>query len=487
MSEDEPRPKPEESPTFGKRARRYWAPALVGVAFLGIIYFFGHILIPFIFALIIVYLIEPVVKRMHGLRIRRRQLPRWICVICVYLVFASAVSMCTMTVVPPLAREMSNLAQEAPRFFETLRRKHIPRLNQQIQGLLQRYFPAQVSTRQMEEVEGRVHHAVDRAETMALLLGAMTPEERESYRLGGTDVVIEGEVTPTREQPVAFRIRFDEENQEWLVRLDEVEVVHHPDDPTSYVLRMPSDDAPSRAGPSFDLEESVNESLLNVVELSGQGVAEIIGIGQDVVTLLLGAIVGIILTFMIAAFISMDLPGIMSYFRNLFPTSSWSGYDDLLRRLDIGLSGVVRGQLLICLVNGTLTTIGLLLFNVKFAWILGLIATVLSLIPIFGTIISTIPSVGMALTNGLTVALLVLGWILMIHFIEANILNPKIIGSQAHIHPVIVIFALLAGEHAYGLIGALLAVPVASIILNVFRFSLARSTTEAQATEEVTT
>jgi predicted PurR-regulated permease PerM len=63
-----------------------------------------------------------------------------------------------------------------------------------------------------------------------------------------------------------------------------------------------------------------------------------------------------------------------------------------------------------------------------------------------------------------------LGWILLIHFIEANILNPQIIGTSAHIHPVIVIFALLAGESTFGLVGALLAVPVASIILELFKF-----------------
>ncbi|MFW6058191.1 MAG: AI-2E family transporter, partial [Persicimonas sp.] len=50
-------------------------------------------------------------------------------------------------------------------------------------------------------------------------------------------------------------------------------------------------------------------------------------------------------------------------------------------------------------------------------------------------------------------------------------LNPKIIGTSAHIHPVIIIFALLAGEHTFGLVGALLAVPVASILLEVFKFS----------------
>ena len=66
-------------------------------------------------------------------------------------------------------------------------------------------------------------------------------------------------------------------------------------------------------------------------------------------------------------------------------------------------------------------------------------------------------------------------WIGFIHLIEGNYLNPKIIGGAAHIHPVIVVFALLAGESVYGLTGALFAVPVASMIQTVFVFARRRA------------
>ena len=66
-------------------------------------------------------------------------------------------------------------------------------------------------------------------------------------------------------------------------------------------------------------------------------------------------------------------------------------------------------------------------------------------------------------------------WIVGIHFIEANFLNPKIIGTAAKIHPVLVIFSLILGEKSYGLIGALFAVPVLSIISVVFMFFYKRS------------
>jgi predicted PurR-regulated permease PerM len=61
-------------------------------------------------------------------------------------------------------------------------------------------------------------------------------------------------------------------------------------------------------------------------------------------------------------------------------------------------------------------------------------------------------------------------WIVGIHLIEANVLNPKIIGTAAKIHPVLVIFALFLGEASYGLVGALLAVPILSAIQVIFMY-----------------
>jgi predicted PurR-regulated permease PerM len=119
----------------------------------------------------------------------------------------------------------------------------------------------------------------------------------------------------------------------------------------------------------------------------------------------------------------------------------------LLARLNRGLSGVIRGQIAICVINAILTGLGLLLLDVKFALLLAILAGFGSLVPIFGTIVSSIPALFIALTQSVATAVLLVFWILGIHFIEANILQPKIMGSAAKIHPAIIILALLAGEH----------------------------------------
>lgn len=179
----------------------------------------------------------------------------------------------------------------------------------------------------------------------------------------------------------------------------------------------------------------------------------------------------VILLFMLTAFISVDAPRILRFAESLVPAELRADLRRLLAGIDAGLAGVVRGQLTIMLVNGVLTLIGLLVIQVPFAFALGGLATLLYVVPIFGTIISSIPIVLLALTGGgITKALLALGWILVIHALESYVLNPKIMGDASKIHPVLIVLALVVGERSFGIVGALLAVPVASVVVAVFRF-----------------
>jgi predicted PurR-regulated permease PerM len=204
--------------------------------------------------------------------------------------------------------------------------------------------------------------------------------------------------------------------------------------------------------------------------------------GQDVGKNLVGwvknAVFGIgkrlylfVLVLMLTAFIVVDRKNIADFFASLPPERVRPQYHKLMAYIDRGLAGVIRGQLLICLVNGFLTWLGLVLFGIPYAALLGFVAGVFSLIPVFGTIASSIPIVLVAVAaGGVSDGLLALGWITLIHLLEANLFNPLIMGTEAEMHPVVIIFALLAGEHAFGVWGALLAVPTASIIQSCFKY-----------------
>jgi predicted PurR-regulated permease PerM len=185
-----------------------------------------------------------------------------------------------------------------------------------------------------------------------------------------------------------------------------------------------------------------------------------------------------VLLFMLTAFLSMDGPRILRFAESLVPLSWRGDFRRLLHGIDVGLAGVVRGQLTIMIVNGILTFLGLLILRIPFAVALSALATLLYAVPLFGTIISSIPIVLLALTaGGLSKVLLALAWILLIHALETYVLNPKIMGDASRIHPVLIVLALVIGERAAGIVGALLAVPVASVFVAVFRF-LHRKLTE---------
>jgi predicted PurR-regulated permease PerM len=218
----------------------------------------------------------------------------------------------------------------------------------------------------------------------------------------------------------------------------------------------------------FDLSRAVVEAARGLVA-EGQGEAmTVLSLGRRIVQGTIATIFGTLVTLMIAAYLLADKDRAIGFVGVLFPPRLRPSWEQLLVKLERGLAGVLRGQLLICLVNGTLSGIGLWWLEVPYWPLLTLIATGLSIIPVFGAIISSIPAIAFALTVSWQLALATLGWIVGIHALEAYFLNPKIIGTAARIHPVLVLTALLAGERSYGIVGALLAVPFASILQTIF-------------------
>ncbi len=228
------------------------------------------------------------------------------------------------------------------------------------------------------------------------------------------------------------------------------------------------------------IEGWLQHNLTGATTELSENASSLLTFGRNLVAGVFTTIFGAFLVLMLTAFLSIDRARIERFFASLVPPERGGAYDSLKRAISIGLAGVVRGQVTICLLNGVLTFVGLWLLQVKLPMILASIATVFSLIPIFGSILSTLPIVAMALTDDLTKGVLALLWIIGIHLVEANFLNPKIMGDAAKIHPVVVVFVLIVGESTAGLIGALFAVPIAAVVLTFFKH-LHRRALEAEA------
>lgn len=221
----------------------------------------------------------------------------------------------------------------------------------------------------------------------------------------------------------------------------------------------------------FDLQKAVEEATLRASQLVRDNLGNIFQVSRNIVTSVGAGIFMVFFVLMVGAFFSIDASKVRAYCATLVPPEYVDDARQLVHRIDRSLSGVVRGQVMICLVNGVLTFIGLLLFGVKFAFLLATIATVLSLIPIFGSIISSVPIVLIGLSQSFKTGMFALLWIIGIHAVEAYFLNPKIMGSAAKIHPLVVAFSLIAGERTFGLVGALFAVPIAAVAVACFDFA----------------
>ncbi len=397
---------------------------------LGIVLFLNKILFPFLLASFLAYVLAPVIENLHQRKIRSHSISRGLAVLLVYFVILIVLIGGGSYVVPNVSAEMGHMIQELPKAVTKVSKEWGPVFDEKMRDLTS-LFPEPEHPEPLpviENIEPQSETTESQKENGELLniLDGYTYEIRglDSDRI---------EVVPHRK---VGRESGVEENQQ--VPLDINTQI------------------------SIIAEEGMNRLKADMVRF--------LGLGRKLIEKVVGSVFTLFLTFMVAAFILVDTERILSFWRSLVSKKYHTRYNDLLKSLDKGLNGVVRGQLIICLINGILTFAGLLVLGVPFAFTLGLVAMVFSLIPIFGTILSSIPIVIMGLTISLSTGLLALAWILVIHFIEGNFLNPKIMGTSAQIHPAIIVFVLVTGEHIAGIAGALLAVPVYSILQTFFFF-----------------
>lgn len=296
---------------------------------------------------------------------------------------------------------------------------------------------------------------------------------RELTRMSGHAVAFAQSLNPERIQKMA------QDTEEWFAQRGIPVAL------SERALEGTDADSESGAGPTWSVQVDLERLMRNLAgRFSGlvrDNVGNLVEVTRSVLT---GVFAGVFTFFMmlfLAAYLSIDAVAIRAYVWTLVPPEWFADVRGLAERIDRSLAGVVRGQVIICLVNGTLTLVGLVLFGVKFAFLLATIASLFSLIPIFGTIISSVPIVAVGLSQSWRTGLAMLLWIIGIHALEAYVLNPKIMGSAARIHPVVVVLALLAGERSYGLAGALVAVPVAAVLVACFDFVRQRAQPSAGA------
>lgn len=149
----------------------------------------------------------------------------------------------------------------------------------------------------------------------------------------------------------------------------------------------------------------------------------------------------------------------------------------LARESNAAVAGYIRGQALVCVCLGTLYGVGLTVAGLQFGFVIGLIAGLISFIPFVGTLVGATLSIGMAIAQFAPdwIGVLKVAVVFLIgHLLEGNVLSPKLVGDRVGLHPVWIMFALLAGGSLFGFVGVLIAVPVAAVIGVIVRHLIGR-------------
>jgi predicted PurR-regulated permease PerM len=200
----------------------------------------------------------------------------------------------------------------------------------------------------------------------------------------------------------------------------------------------------------------------------------VIGSVFGVLTGTLGTLISLLLIIVISIYLLVEGRQLIASMRKLFPGHE-GVYDFTLVAVGTTFGQYARGQLIMSLVMGTYTAIGMTLVGVPYAVVIGILTFFLEFLPLIGAPVGMGIAVLIALIfKGPFVALLALVVAVGGHAIEAYILGPRVTGSATRIHPLVAMAALLVGADLGGILGALFGVPIAAL-LNVFLGALYRA------------
>jgi predicted PurR-regulated permease PerM len=184
----------------------------------------------------------------------------------------------------------------------------------------------------------------------------------------------------------------------------------------------------------------------------------------------------VLIIIVVSVYMLLDFPRLGRTIDRRFPPRP--GSESLLVQMEQSLTSYVRGQALVSLIIGTSAGVGLWLLGVlgwfpggqKWALLFGAWAAVTELIPYLGPWLGSIPPFLYALVAHPVSALWVAILFLFIHQIEGHVVVPNVMGSALRLHPLLVIFGLLAGGEIYGLPGALVALPILAVGRAIWEF-----------------
>ncbi len=188
-------------------------------------------------------------------------------------------------------------------------------------------------------------------------------------------------------------------------------------------------------------------------------------------------IIGVILNILdlllipvMAFYLLKDIDKITAKIRDSFPMKYRDTIVDVFSEIDSKIKNFLKGQLIVSVILAIIYSIGLSIFNVPLAVVIGLVAGLANIIPYLGIAIGLIPALTLSYLDSHSLVNLVgvVGTFVVAQALEGTVISPRVVGEKVGLHPVMVIVAILLGGHFFGFVGILVAVPAASIVLVLF-------------------
>lgn len=190
----------------------------------------------------------------------------------------------------------------------------------------------------------------------------------------------------------------------------------------------------------------------------------------NVTTSFFGGVVSFIVIFVLSFYLAVQRDGVSNFLKIIVPVRHESYVLDLWKRSQRKIGQWMQGQLLLSVIVGLLTYLGLTLLGVRDALILSLFIAICEFIPLFGPILGAVPAVLISyLDSGFTMALLVIGLYLLIQQLENQLIYPLVVRKIVGTNPIIVIVSLIAGYELAGFLGMVISVPLATIGMEYLR------------------
>lgn len=178
-----------------------------------------------------------------------------------------------------------------------------------------------------------------------------------------------------------------------------------------------------------------------------------------------GGIANVVLVAVISFYLSISKDGIENFLKIITPVQNESYVINLWERSQKKIALWISGQVVLGLIIGVLTFVGLKILGVEYAFLLAVVAGLFELIP-FGIFLAAVPAVTLSFTSGgVSLALMVIGLYIIIQQLESYLIAPLIVQKATGISPLVVILSVLIGINLAGFWGLILAIPVAVTIL----------------------